>query len=77
MDFLEVCNHIIPEEKQHWVAPTFITKHVSGEPKIMEPGKIESIGWFSLDNIPEPLTISSQQNYETYKKRFGLKSPKF
>lgn len=73
MDFLEVCNHILPEEKQHWVSPTFIARIVSGEPRIMEPSKIESMGWFSIDEIPQPLTKTSQRNYETYLKRFGKK----
>ena len=68
---LEVCNHIIPEEKQHWVSPTFIAKLVSGNPEIMEPGKIDDIGWFDINDIPRPLTITSSQNYRTYMNRFG------
>lgn len=48
---------------------------MSGTPKIMEPGKIEDIGWFPTGSMPEPLTASSRQNYETYLKRFGSKPP--
>ena len=76
IDFLEVCNHILPDEDQHWVSPTFIARKVSGEPKIMEPDKIEEFGWFSLDDIPKPLTKSSEHNYQTYTKRFGINPPK-
>lgn len=77
IDFLEVCNHIIPEEKQHWVSPTFIARIVSGEPRIMEQEKNDKIGWFPIDKTPRPLTKSSEQNYETYLKRFGKKPPEF
>jgi mutator protein MutT len=75
LDFLEVCNHILPEEKQHWISPTFIARVVSGEPRIMEPGKIEEIGWFNMNDIPRPLTLSSGQNYGAYMNRFGDKPP--
>jgi len=27
----------------------------AGEPKVMEPDKCESWGWYSLDNLPKPL----------------------
>lgn len=77
LELLEVCNHIIPEEKQHWVSPAFIARIVSGEPKIMEQGKNEEIGWFSIGKIPKPLTKSSGQNYEAYLKRFGENPPEF
>ena len=76
MDFLEVCNHILPEEKQHWISPTFIARFVSGTPKIMEPGKIEDIGWFPIGSIPENLTVSSRHNYEMYLKKFGKNPPR-
>ncbi len=77
IDLLEVNNHIIPEEKQHWVSPAFITKLISGKAKNIEKDKNEEIGWFSLDKIPIPLTITSEQNYKTYIKKFGLNPPNF
>jgi len=77
LELLEVNNHIIPEEKQHWISPTFIARIVSGEAKIMEKDKNEKIGWFTLDKIPRPLTITSEQNYKTYIKKFGFKPPNF
>jgi len=77
IELLDVCNHIIKDEGQHWVSPSFIARHVGSEPRIVETGKNSEIGWFSLDDIPTPLTLTSQHNYENYKKRFGLKPPKF
>jgi len=51
-------DHLIPAEKQHWVATTFIAKFKKGsEPKIMEPEKCSAIGWFKSGNLPSPLSI--------------------
>jgi 8-oxo-dGTP diphosphatase len=51
-------DHLIPKEKQHWVATTFLAKFKKGQtPKIMEPEKCDGIGWFSLDNLPKPLSV--------------------
>ncbi len=52
---LRVVNHIIAVERQHWVAPTFVVRHVGGTPRITEPDKCSAIGWFDLDDLPEPL----------------------
>jgi 8-oxo-dGTP diphosphatase len=52
---LRVVNHIIPDESQHWVAPTFVCRHVAGTPVIREPDKCTAIGWFDLSDLPEPL----------------------
>jgi len=68
---LDVVNHIIPAEKQHWVSPTFLCLVKSGTPSIREPHKCEEIGWFSLDQLPEQqLTIASKKSLESLRKRF-------
>jgi len=57
-ELLSVSNHLIPEEKQHWVSPGFMCKIVSGEPKILEPHKCDQIGWFTLKELSQiPLSI--------------------
>lgn len=48
-------DHILPKENQHWVATAFFAKIVSGEPRILEPGKCDEIGWFTLDALPSPI----------------------
>lgn len=51
-------NHLIPDEHQHWVATTFLVKFKKGEkPHIREKNKCDGVGWFSLDNLPSPLSI--------------------
>lgn len=74
VDLLEVVNHIIPDEGQHWVSPSYIAKHISGKPKIMEPEKISEIKWAELSEInPDTLTIPSRKNFLTYNEKFGSK----
>ena len=54
-------DHIIPADGQHWVATTFLARFKEGQAsKIMEPDKCDEIGWFALDNLPQPLSIITQ-----------------
>jgi len=39
----------------------------SGEPKIMEPEKIEGWDWYDIDNLPEPLFSTILTHIEAYK----------
>jgi mutator protein MutT len=64
---LGVADHILPEEGQHWISPSFTARHVGGEPTIQEPGKCTAIGWFSPDALPEPLSRVSQQTLASYR----------
>lgn len=68
---LDVADHILPQENQHWVSPTFLCRITSGEPAIREPGKCTEIGWFSLDEIPPDLTLISRLNLASYRKFLG------
>jgi 8-oxo-dGTP diphosphatase len=64
---LDVVDHILPEEGQHWVSPTYICKQVMGsEPRILEPGKCTEIGWFKPGEVPEGLTVISRENLANY-----------
>ena len=64
-EHLSPIDHIIPEEGQHWVTSTFTAKIIDGTPKIMEPGKCEEIGWFTLDEIKDlPISIATRISYE-------------
>lgn len=63
---LDVVDHILPEEGQHWVSPTYICKIISGEPRILEPEKCSEIGWFTPDSLPPDMTIISRHNMVHY-----------
>lgn len=65
---LDVVDHILPDEGQHWVSPTYVCKIVAGVPRIIEPEKCSQIGWFEPDSVPEQLTVISRSNLEHYKE---------
>ena len=66
---LDVADHILPEEGQHWVSPTFICTVASGQARIREPDKCAEIGWFSLDEMPDDLTQITRVNLTHYRQR--------
>lgn len=58
---LKVIDHILPEERQHWVNPIVEAVLVSGAPKVMEPHKMCEWNWFSLENLPENITVNNAE----------------
>jgi len=70
-ELLDVVDHIIPAEKQHWVSPSFLCRVKSGTPRIQEPHKCSEIAWFTLDRIPEEdgLTIASKKSLESLRRK--------
>lgn len=65
-------NHLIPKEKQHWVALGYFSKLVSGKPKILEPKKCTQIGWFSLEEISKlKLSIASKQSVLEIREKYN------
>jgi mutator protein MutT len=69
LELLGVNDHILPEEGQHWVSPTYIARHVAGTPTIREPEKCLAIDWFSLDALPKPLSQVTQEDLKMLQKR--------
>ena len=63
VELLGICDHIIPDEKQHWVSPTYICTITKGTPKIVEPEKCAAIGWFTLEEA-ETLDLSIVTKYD-------------
>ena len=68
-ELLGVNDHILEREQQHWVSPTFLARHVAGTPQILEPGKCSEIGWFSLTDLPEPLSQVTMDDVRMYRVR--------
>lgn len=76
-ELLAVDDHILPDEGQHWISPTFLARHISGTPEIKEPSKCSAIGWFALEALPEPLSKITQYNVRDYLAKFGTNPPTF
>ncbi len=68
-ELLDVVDHLLPEENQHWVSPTYLCRIRSGTPRILEPGKCTRIGWFAPDDLPENLSRITRVNLEQYLSR--------
>lgn len=74
LSLLGVNDHIIPDEKQHWVSPSFICRIVSGSPAILEPGKLDKIGWFDVKNVGQmDLSLVTISNLNWLKEKYPEK----
>jgi len=53
---------------RHYVHIGLVADYKSGEPKRMEPDRCEGEwGWYSLDNLPEPIFEFCKLSFESYK----------
>ena len=66
-------DHIVPEEQQHWVTTAFVVG-IEGEqaPKIMESDKCDAVGFFALDNLPQPLASITKIDIDYFIKQRSL-----
>jgi len=65
---LTVHDHIIADEFQHWVSPTYICEIIAGSPKIMEPEKCTQLSWYTLTEAQKlPLSIITKSDLEYLK----------
>ena len=64
--FLGFTNHIIPEEQQHWVALHYLAQITEGEVQNLEPEKHEEVRWFSFDELPDNMTLTTREPIEAY-----------
>lgn len=78
IELLDVCSHIIPDEHQHWVSPTYICKITKGEPIILEPEKCDAIGWFTREEtVKLPLSIVTKYDLVQLAKKHPNGFPTF
>lgn len=48
------CTNLHKDGKQY-IDVSFTAEIVSGEPRICEPDRVESLDWYDLESLPEPL----------------------
>jgi len=57
-------------QKTHWLVIPFFIKVNPKEAKNNEPYKIDEIGWFDLDHLPNPLHSGFQLTLNHHKQYF-------
>ena len=69
-EMLQLCDHILVYEGQHWISPTYICRLTKGTPTIQEPEKCTEIGWFTIDEAEKlDLSIVTAEDIRILKKR--------
>lgn len=68
-ELLDVADHILPEEGQHWVSPSYLCTIEAGWPAIREAGKCAEIGWFYPQEVPDDLTQITRVNLAHYLRK--------
>ncbi|EKF59719.1 MutT/Nudix family protein [Agrobacterium albertimagni AOL15] len=58
--YLGITEQLIEADRQHWISLLYITDDTSGDPQLTEPDKLSEIGWFDLDDPPQPLSVFTQ-----------------
>jgi ADP-ribose pyrophosphatase len=65
-------DHLLPAEGQHWIAPAYLGRLVSGEARNCEPEKTEEVRWFALESAPENLTMTARNAIRAYVSSLNL-----
>jgi 8-oxo-dGTP diphosphatase len=69
-ELLCVTNHILPDEKVHWVAPAFLVRVIDGEITNREPLATWDVQFFPLDAVPLNLTATARNALGAYRKKY-------
>ncbi len=59
-----VTNDYFEKENKHYVTIALVADYKSGEVIMMEPDKWTEWGWFSWDNLPNPLFLTTKHLLE-------------
>jgi len=77
IEFLSYTDHILPEEKQHWLGLNFMALVREGQvAKNMEPHKFDDLRWFKFDQIPENLAMPTRESLPLMIERYEAKYSK-
>lgn len=58
--FLCLSEQLIEADRQHWISLIYVSDDFSGELQLTEPDKLSEIGWYPLDDLPQPLSLFAQ-----------------
>ncbi len=67
ISLLRVTNHIGKDNSFHWVSPAFLVRVTYGNPTNVEPDSHQDIAWFSIDSLPENVTITTALAIGSYR----------
>ena len=56
VSFLTLSEQVFDTDRHHWVSIIYRTEEIGGEARVTEPEKLPEFGWFSLDDLPSPLS---------------------
>lgn len=66
IDFLCVTN-LVKYKPKHYVDIGMLAIYSKGEPRVMEPNKMEEWQWYDLENLPSPLFGCTENYLEAYR----------
>lgn len=59
---LGITNHILENEKTHWVSPAFLVQIIENQiPYNVEPDKHHDLKWFSINDLPHNITLTTSK----------------
>jgi 8-oxo-dGTP diphosphatase len=61
-----VTDHCLPSEGQHWVAPAYLGRILTGTPTNREPDKTREVRWFHPEALPPNLTMTARNAIAAY-----------
>jgi 8-oxo-dGTP diphosphatase len=61
-----ITDYLLPHENQHWVSPAFLARIAHGEPRNLEPDKIDEVRWFGPHDVPDNLAVPARNAIRTY-----------
>ena len=71
ISFLHVAN-IDYYNPKHYINIGFVAKWKGGEPRVMEPNKIVDWGWYTLEDLPQPLFLQTRLMINSYQKNINF-----
>ena len=69
VEFLCTSEQIIPSDGQHWLSLIYVARDVTGEPALTEPDKLSEMGWFDINQAPQPLSLFAQDAFRHLRNR--------